>query len=209
MNPPDQKPPTPAPKATPPEVPAGSTPPTSPKPEPTQPKPTEINIKKVLIIGLAVIVVLAGAAIALSSGNDKESDSTQTSNNSWSTDKTSSTNNSTTPPASQTPTPTPTPSQSEPPAAPKTMVITYSDSCYSPAYPTIKKGYTVKFVNESSLSMWPASADHPSHTVYPEFDADKEVAPGGSYSFTFTKVGAWDFHDHVKPSCTGTITVTV
>lgn len=90
---------------------------------------------------------------------------------------------------------------------PKTYNISYTNSCYSPANVTIKKGDTVKFTNNSNKKMEPASNDHPSHELYPEFDANDGISPGGTYSFTFTNTGSWGYHDHLKPSCGGTITV--
>lgn len=89
----------------------------------------------------------------------------------------------------------------------KTYDISYTNSCYSPANVTIKKNDTVRFTNNSTKNMWPASDNHPSHTLYSEFDANSSIAPGGKYSFTYTKTGSWGYHDHLKPSCTGTITV--
>lgn len=115
----------------------------------------------------------------------------------------------------QTPAPSATPAPIQTPAptppltpTPVTHTMNYTDSCYSPVNLTIKKGDTVKFVNTaSSRSMWPASNNHPSHTLYSEFDASGSIAPGGTYSFTFNKTGAWGYHDHLRSSCTGVITV--
>lgn len=89
----------------------------------------------------------------------------------------------------------------------KTYTISFTNSCYSPDTITIANGDTIKFSNNSNKDMWPASDNHPSHTIYPEFDAGQSIAPGGSYSFTFTKTGTWGFHDHNKPNCDGVITV--
>lgn len=94
-------------------------------------------------------------------------------------------------------------------------VITYSDTGYSPNPLTVKLGETVTFKNNSSLSMWPASAMHPTHAVYPTtggclgstFDACKGVLPGESWSFKFDKTGSWKYHDHLKPTVFGTIVV--
>lgn len=108
----------------------------------------------------------------------------------------------TAPPAS-TPTPTPTP----PVVAPATKTITYTDSGFSPATLTIKAGDTVLFKNSGSRDFWPASAPHPTHTNYPEFDAKRGIAPGATYSFTFTRVGSWKYHNHLNPTTNGTITV--
>ncbi len=95
----------------------------------------------------------------------------------------------------------------EPVVAPKTYDMAYTNSCYSPKDLTIKKGDTVKFTNNAGRNMWPASNDHPSHTIYPEFDAKKAFSKGSTWSFTFDKAGTWGYHDHLKDSCTGTITV--
>lgn len=88
-----------------------------------------------------------------------------------------------------------------------THTISYTNTCYSPVNITIKTGDTIKFVNNSSRDMWPASDMHPSHGEYSDFDAGTNISSGGIYSFTFHKNGTWGFHDHNKPGCDGTITV--
>jgi len=110
------------------------------------------------------------------------------------------------------------PSQ-QPPAPPapvvKENVVTYTDSGYSPATLKIKKGETVIFKNQSSQSMWTASAIHPTHRVYPTtggclgstFDACTGVQPGLSWSFKFDISGTWKYHNHLGPSDTGMIIV--
>lgn len=86
-------------------------------------------------------------------------------------------------------------------------VVNYTDSGFNPASIEIKKGDTVQFVNKSSGGMWVASGPHPTHTIYPEFDAKKTIPSGGSYEFTFTKVGEWKYHNHSKASAFGTVIV--
>ncbi|OGI68075.1 hypothetical protein A2738_02715 [Candidatus Nomurabacteria bacterium RIFCSPHIGHO2_01_FULL_42_15] len=94
-------------------------------------------------------------------------------------------------------------------------VIIYSNTGYAPSTITIKAGTIVTFKNESSLSMWTASASHPTHGVYPTtggclgstFDSCKGILPGESWSFKFDEVGNWKYHDHLKPSFFGTIVV--
>jgi len=122
------------------------------------------------------------------------------------------------PPTTEQPSQQPPVSQAP---AVKENVVTYTDSGYSPNTLTIKKGETVTFTNQSSRSMWPASAMHPTHTVYsgtsldehcPDtagtaFDACKGYLPGESWSFTFNKTGTWKYHDHLNPSDRGTIVV--
>ena len=102
----------------------------------------------------------------------------------------------------RTPTPTPTPT----PAA-MIHTVSYTSSGYSPSVVTIRAGDTVKFVNNSSNNMWPASDPHPTHTNYPEFDPMTSISPGGQWSFTFSKPGTWGYHDHLTPGKTGTVIV--
>lgn len=102
-----------------------------------------------------------------------------------------------------------TPSGEEDIQSPDVMVyeITFNGSSYSPSSLTIKQGDIVVFKNNSDKKFWPASNDHPSHTIYPEFDADKGIDAGGKFEFKFAKVGSWGFHDHITPSAKGTIKV--
>lgn len=87
-------------------------------------------------------------------------------------------------------------------------VVAYGANGFSPSSITVAVGETVVFMNENSVDMWPASAPHPTHTDYPEFDAKKPVAPGNSYSFTFTRVGTWKYHNHLNPTHFGSVVVT-
>lgn len=86
---------------------------------------------------------------------------------------------------------------------------------FSPNTLTINAGETVIFVNKDLIPHWPASAIHPTHTVYPEpggcigsrFDACHGLSGGEIFSFTFNQKGTWRYHDHLDPSLTGTIVV--
>lgn len=99
------------------------------------------------------------------------------------------------------------------PTAGNTVEITSSG--FSPNTLTINAGDTVTFVNKDSRSHWPASAVHPTHTVYPEsggcigskFDACKGLAQSETFSFKFDQKGTWKYHDHLNPGLTGTIVV--
>ena len=102
------------------------------------------------------------------------------------------------------------------------VAVAYTDQGFSPQSITVPLGTKVTFTNQSSVNMWVASAMHPTHMVYsgtnlsqhcPDttgtaFDACAATAPGGTYSFTFTKEGNWKYHDHVDASKFGSITVT-
>jgi len=89
----------------------------------------------------------------------------------------------------------------------KQVTVNYTDDGFSPSTVTINREDTVLFVNQSSETMWVASAPHPTHTDYPEFDEKAAVSNGGSWSFIFDKVGTWKYHNHRDSSNTGTIVV--
>ena len=86
-------------------------------------------------------------------------------------------------------------------------VVEFTDNGFEPSTLTIKAGDTVTFENKSSDDFWPASNVHPTHLLYPGFDAKKPILDGGSYSFTFTKTGSWGYHNHLTPDIQGTIVV--
>jgi plastocyanin len=86
-------------------------------------------------------------------------------------------------------------------------VVKIEDDGFHPQTLTIKAGDTVKFENKSSDDAWPASNVHPTHLLYPGFDAKKPLLPGDTYSFTFTKTGSWGYHNHLEPDIQGTIVV--
>lgn len=113
------------------------------------------------------------------------------------------------------PQPSTQPSVDQVPVA-KENVVTYTNAGYSPTTLRVKVGETVAFKNQSSNSMWTASAVHPTHRGYPTtggclgstFDACKGVQPGNSWSFRFDISGTWKYHNHLSPGDTGTIVVT-
>ena len=101
------------------------------------------------------------------------------------------------------------------------VTVEITSAGFIPQTITINEGDTVTWVNSNSAQHWPASASHPTHTVYPGsgiekcgtaeepniFDACRGIAPGSSYSFTFTEVGDWNYHDHLIPGKFGKVVV--
>ncbi len=99
-------------------------------------------------------------------------------------------------------------------------LISYTEEGYSPSSVTITKGQSVRWTNDATTDVetWPASAVHPTHSIYPEttgddclgsaFDACRGLKKGGVWQFTFNEVGEWRFHDHLHPSKTGVVIVT-
>jgi plastocyanin len=105
--------------------------------------------------------------------------------------------------------------------APKEYTVEITSSGFSPSTLEINKGDTVTWINMIDTKSWPASANHPTHTVYPGsdikkcgtseeagiFDACRGLAKGESFSFTFNDVGSWGYHDHLSARTRGTIIV--
>ncbi|MDP2696365.1 MAG: hypothetical protein Q8O87_03930 [bacterium] len=94
-------------------------------------------------------------------------------------------------------------------------LVIYADDGFSPSTLEIDSGAMVTFHNDSSSSVWPASAFHPTHGEYPTvggclgsiFDACRGLLPGESWSFAFDVVGEWKYHNHLSPSEFGSIIV--
>lgn len=157
-----------------------------------------------------VIIILAGFGIYWLSNRDNENVVTNTYNNVDNSVSTTTINISTT-----------GTSTNQVSSKAKTVTVTYSATGFSPSPVNINKGDTVKFVNNSDSNMWVGSANHPSHTVYdgttlsehcatgatPSFDSCKNLSKGQSYSFTFDKVGTWNYHNHSSSSKFGSVVV--
>ncbi len=76
---------------------------------------------------------------------------------------------------------------------------------FHPRTLTVEAGETVTFKNESGKYFWPASDFHPTHTLYPAFDAKEPIAPGGEYRFAFDEAGTYPFHDHLAAYFSGIV----
>ena len=90
-------------------------------------------------------------------------------------------------------------------------IIIITANGFTPTTLTVPQGSTITFVNKDSQKHWPASAVHPTHTVYPGsdkkkcgtleqskiFDACRGLAQGEEFSFTFNEKGSWNYHDHL------------
>ena len=88
--------------------------------------------------------------------------------------------------------------------------VTYSDSGFSPGSITVKSGASITWVNDSSSTVQVGSANHPTHTINQQLTGDEfviELAPGESKTVQLEKTGNWGYHDHLKPSITGSIAV--
>lgn len=113
-----------------------------------------------------------------------------------------------------------------------TVTVDVTDAGFEPATITVEQGTTVTWVNQRDSATWPASNVHPTHQQYPggdyaqsgsyfgsqactgenqakdgAFDPCHHIQPGETFSFTFNHTGTWGYHDHLRPSTTGTVRV--
>ncbi len=88
-----------------------------------------------------------------------------------------------------------------------TATIFYTNQGFSPATIEVAGGTKVIFTNQSDEPMWVASATHPAHQILPSFDGLEGIPNGSSYEYTFSKAGAWRYHDHLNPAMRGLVTV--
>ena len=114
------------------------------------------------------------------------------------------------------PEPAPAPASQTLPAAKSSVKTVYiSVLGFGPSIVVIKAGDMVRWVNNDTVQHWPASAAHPTHTVYTEpggcigskFDACHGLAFGEQWNFTFNAKGTWSYHDHLKTISRGRIVV--
>jgi len=165
-------------------------------------------MKKYIVIGIVVLVIILGGSLILRNRNtptyvDPPQDNTST--------------NQVTQTPGGDPNKTARSARQGQRAASPAATIVYTEQGFTPETITIKKGETVTFKNKSGRGMWVASNPHPTHTFYPEkspsdclgssFDACQAVAAGADWSYTFTSVGVWRYHDHLREDNQGTVIV--
>jgi plastocyanin len=144
-------------------------------------------MNKVVAAVVAVIIIAAGAWLIFGNKNN---------NNSYGSGNSNTPSSSTSHQSTQTKN-----SQStSTPAATDSVKI--ENFAFSPSAITVKKGTKVTWTNN----------DNTAHTVT-ENDGKNgpsapEMAPGSSYSFTFSETGSFHYHCSLHPQMTGTVEVT-
>jgi amicyanin len=91
-------------------------------------------------------------------------------------------------------------SQSTNPAV--TDKVKIADMAFSPAAITIKKGTTVTWTNNDSVSHTVTENDGQNGPSAPPLGQDQ------SYTFKFDQAGTFHYHCSIHPEMTGTVTVT-
>lgn len=89
-------------------------------------------------------------------------------------------------------------------------LIFITDSHILPSILTLNKNDKVTWINNSNNSVWLTSLVYLTSSVKcgPDiFDSCKEIKPKEKWSFTFSKVGKWEYYDRFNPSLRGKIIV--
>jgi plastocyanin len=148
--------------------------------------------KKITVLVVVILVVIIGVVYFL---NKSPKGTVQTSPEYTAT---------ATPTPSSTaaaPTVTPTPAASAKATPPVSKAETYNISVvnftFNPAALNIKKGDTVIWTNQDSVS----------HQIAGGTFNGPVMSNGQSYTFTFNSTGTFNYHCAIHPSMTGTITV--
>ncbi len=145
-------------------------------------------MKKTLLVIIVLVLIGLGGWLVLGHKDNKPNN-----------DITSQTTNTGT--NSQTSTPTPTQKTTKT-TTNATTAIEISNFSFQPDKITVKKGTTVTWTNKDSAN----------HTVTGDDSqngpASNTLAPGDSYSFTFTKTGTFTYHCSFHTDMTGSVTVT-
>lgn len=85
--------------------------------------------------------------------------------------------------------------------------IDIQNNKFTPHAITIKQCDTVTFKNIDQHSLYlPAFGDHPSHFAYPGFE-EKVLGYGQENTFVVTLKGTYSFHDHLKDTAEGQLTI--
>lgn len=100
-----------------------------------------------------------------------------------------------------------TPGTGRRPTEATATVVSYTPTGFSPAVLRVQAGTAVTFRNDSGEDLWVASDPHPTHTDLRAFDAQDGVGQGETYVYTFSRLGTFNYHNHLHPSLTGTIIV--
>lgn len=137
-----------------------------------------------IIGGVVALVIIIAAVIAVAAGgNDNKKTTTTSANNAAQKNTTNNT------PANNGQT------------AQNANKVNISNFAFSPATLTVKKGTTVTWTNNDSVT----------HTVTSNSDhgpSSGNLSPGQTYNFTFTDEGTFNYSCTIHPEMHGAVTVT-
>ncbi|MDB5160889.1 MAG: blue (type 1) copper domain protein [Candidatus Saccharibacteria bacterium] len=143
-------------------------------------------MNKLIAAIVAVIIIAAGIGVAISRHNKNNNSNNPATTQSTSTTQSSNTQSST----NSGPVPT---------GANEISIINMN---FSPASISVKKGTTIKWINQDNIPHTATENDGKNGPSSPQ------LAHGETYSFTFNEVGTFHYHCSIHPNMTAVVTVT-
>lgn len=89
----------------------------------------------------------------------------------------------------------------------KEVIINVTNTGFSPANVTVKKGSKVVWINRTKNTVTVNSDEHPTHLLYPPLNLG-EFGKGSSVQLSFDKPGTYKYHNHLVPEQKGIIIVS-
>ncbi|PIR44687.1 MAG: hypothetical protein COV10_03265 [Candidatus Vogelbacteria bacterium CG10_big_fil_rev_8_21_14_0_10_51_16] len=86
-------------------------------------------------------------------------------------------------------------------------IIYYDENGFDPFVTEVRRGYDVRFVNDSDLALRVAKLDLPGKDGYEGLSQSSSVGKGSQYSVNFTRLGVWGFYNLNNPAHRGAIVV--
>jgi plastocyanin len=89
--------------------------------------------------------------------------------------------------------------------APATVSIT--STAFVPATISVRPGQAVIWTNTDNARHLVASDPYPNDDALPGLNSQQAIEPSGTYSYVFSKVGTYTYHDNLNPNLTATVLV--
>lgn len=146
------------------------------------------NTRNYIIAAIVVVIIVIFAIVA--SKGDKAP--VETSNQQATSTPAQSTSTTSTKPAAPKPLPTNTNSSQTPtPTVKNAIVISYTNAGFNPAKLEVTAGTSVRFINNSTMTMMIAQTDSTVAPVLSGFGQESSVGKGGFYDYNFNNRGVW------------------
>jgi len=87
------------------------------------------------------------------------------------------------------------------------VIVSYKASGFEPQRITIKSGNVVRFINETTGSMWVTGATAPANASINEFNQGRSVGKNGVFDYTFNRKGTFVYYDTNYKTHVGVVSV--
>jgi plastocyanin len=87
------------------------------------------------------------------------------------------------------------------------ITVNITDTGFVPATLAVSVGTKVTWHNQTASPHQVGSNPYPAHSDLPDFYSSQPIGPDGTYSYTFSTAGTWNYSDYTKPTVGGTVKV--